>query len=280
MHNNELQAKLNRELNRAQQGSQSRDSQNTAFQATELIETKSGPGSKIDPRLQPTKSKHFNQRPAVIEDSQPRDGHPVTAMQNIMNDPFSDKRLDEQQPEDGDPASLFPSSPDATHIERKRSHVFTSQTETRFVSRQREIGPLWQSSQSREILDDSDHVTQDLPTTTTGRSKIHAQGIGNTRRELQSVHMTSRPLALRPNAQGPTKRDAAAAGVNSPRPATKKAKRQDSQLEQLGPVIGDSQSPSNPRSLGGRGRKMSTKPGKKTWKGKLTRSQVVLMLIL
>ncbi|KAL9127548.1 MAG: hypothetical protein Q9217_003590 [Psora testacea] len=277
MQKNDLQAKLNR----AQQENETRK----VRQAAQLQDSNATPVLQTDSRVQSARSRHFSQPPAEVEDSSLRDSHPLTALQGIMNDPFSSAHHEEQQLETGDFASLFPSTPDGRDVQEERSHMFTSQTETRVVSRrshtmqpgsgdrqEREVGPSWQNSQARKDGFTSHRAAQDIPAMMTARAPSNAysaHGGHKSNQQSEKARLTSRSSAPRSNAQALPKRDAATAGFTKPNSAAKKSRRQDSKLQQLGPVIGESQSPSHPRLLGGRGRKMSSKAGKKTWHGEV-----------
>ena len=263
---NDLQAKLNR----AKQESETRKARH-ATRSVESNGTQTSPAKHV---VQPKKSRLFSQLPAEIEDSQAREGLPLDALQGIMNDPFSNVHHDEQQLETDDFTSLFPSTPDIPNVREARSHMFTSQTETRVVSRRshtmQPTSSRHQSSRTRKDFESSHSAAQDTSATVAAHAASHAHSAysGYTSNEHNArENPASHSLASNGRAPAQRKRDVAAAGFTRPSSAAKKSRRQNSHLQQLGPVIGDSQSPNHSRLLGGRGRKLSSKGGKKTWHG-------------
>ena len=272
---NELQAKLNR----AQQENETRKIR----QVTRFVDSSRAPISQVEPHAHLTRSKHFSALPAEVKDSQSRDDQACTAIEDIMNDPFCSAAQEESQLDTGDFASLFPSTPDTQDVQEERSHTFTSQTETKVVSRrshtvkpgsnhhqEHDVGLSRKNSQTRKNFSTSQRKAPEMMV---GRdlSYRHSADAGpDLKEEKENPVAIPNSLAPLSNAHALLKRDSVTAGFTKPNTAAKKSCRQNTQLQQLGPVIGDSQSPNHSRLLGGRGRKLSSKSGKKTWHGELS----------
>ena len=240
-------------------------------------------------KANPISSKHFTNRPAIVEDSQPTDKPAFVSLDDLMlEDPFAGYAREGSQTIAGEDIShLFPSTPGAGS--RVRDHDYSqnsiyhttvvSETQRRQHQSFRAATPhtgtrTTNKSQSRPQMRTHSKAAQSYampkPSAATSptnlNSRHHDTNTPNSQREASITRESTRPQgSVNDPRQG--KRDIAAAGFNDSKSQARPNKVQKSNdlkhPKNLGPIIEDSQSP----LLNGRSRKMSRRTSTAT-KGK------------
>ena len=227
----------------------------------------------------PTKSKsfrHFTNRPAVVEDSQPTEKPTFVGLNDLMlEDPFAGYAQEGSQTIAGEDIShLFPSTPGAgsraKDLDYSRNSVFhttvISETQRRQHQSFREATPhtgtltsnkSHSQSQARTYPKVAHNHAVPRPSAATSPTKVSSRpdiSIPGSHREASITRESTQPQgSVKDPRQG--KRNSVAAGFNdtNARPGKVPKTEPPKQAKALGPIIEDSQSP----LLKGRSRKMT-----------------------
>ena len=229
----------------------------------------------------PVSSKHFTNRPAIVEDSQPIDKPAFVSLDDLMlDDPFAGYARGGSQTTAGEDIShLFPSTPGAGPRVKDHDYSQNSVYHTMVVSetqrRQHQsfraatphtsthaVNKSHSQSQMRTHSKAAQSYAMPKPSATTSptnfTSRHHDTNTPSLQREASVTRESTQPQgSVKDPRQG--KRNTVAAGFNDTNSQARPSKVQKSsypkQPKNLGPIIEDSQSP----LVNGRTRKMSRK---------------------
>lgn len=231
------------------------------------------------PTVDPMSSKHFTNRPAVVEDSQPTDKPVFVSLDDLMlEDPFAGYAREGSQTIGGeDIAHLFPSTPGAGSRVKEHDYSQNSTYHATVVSEtQRRQHPSFRAatphtgthatnkshsqSQMRTHSKSAQSSAMPKPLAVTSptnlTSRHHNTNTPSSQREASITRESTLPQgSVKDPRQG--KRNTVTAGFNDTKSHARPSKVQKSNElkhpKNLGPIIEDSQSP----LLNGRSRKMS-----------------------